>query len=82
MRPEHGKGGDVAVALGAFLLHLSEHVSDDAAVVIFGDVEELWPREDVVEVVLHLVVLWEAEEIAGLHCKEVVDSRFAYANHC
>lgn len=34
-----------------------------------------------VEVVLHLVVLREAEEVAGLHCQQVIDGGFAYAHH-
>lgn len=54
---EDGEGGDVAVALVSLFLHLSEDVTDDAAVVVLGDVEKLRPGEDVIEVVLHLVIL-------------------------
>lgn len=34
-----------------------------------------------VEVVLHLVVFWEAEEVASLHCQEIVYCGLAYAHH-
>lgn len=79
---EDGERGDVAVALGALLLHLRQNVADDTAVVVLGDVEKLRPREDVVEIVLHLVILRQAEEVARLHRQEVVDRRFPYAHHC
>ena len=78
---EDGEGGDVAVAVGGLLLHLGEDVADDAAVVVFGDVEELRPGEDVIEVVLHLVVLREAEEVARLHRQKVLHRRLPYAHH-
>ena len=78
---EDGEGGDVAVALGGLLLHLGEDVADDAAVVVLGDVEELRPREDVVEVVLHLVVLWQAEQVARLHRQQVIHRGLPYAHH-
>lgn len=78
---EDGEGGDVAVAVGGFFLHLGEDVADDAAVVVFGDVEELGPGEDVIEVVLHLVVLREAEQVARLHRQKVLHRRLPYAHH-
>ena len=34
---------------------------------ILGDVEEVGPGEDVIEVVFHLVVLRQAEQVARLH---------------
>jgi len=71
----------MAVAVGGLLLHLGEDVADDATVVVFGDVEELRPGEDVVEVVLHLVVLREAEEVARLHRQKVLHRRLPYAHH-
>ncbi|KAM2719581.1 hypothetical protein EV2_040873 [Malus domestica] len=52
-----------------------------AAVIVFGDVEELRPWEDVVEVLLNLVILREAKKVAGLHRQEVVDCGLAYAHH-
>lgn len=78
---EDGEGGDVAVALGGLLLHLGQDVADDAAAVVLGDIEELRPREDVVEVVLHLVVLRQAQQVAGLHRQQVVHRRLPYAHH-
>lgn len=79
---EDGEGGDVAMAgLRGVLLHLGEHVADDAAAVVLGDEEELWPREHVVEIVLHLVVLRQAHQVARLHLEQVVDGRLADAHH-
>ena len=81
MGAENGEGSDVAVALVALLFHLGEDVADDAAVVVLGDVEKLRPREDVVEVVLHLVVLGKAHEVAGLHREQIVHRRSPDAHH-
>jgi len=78
---EDGEGGDVAVAVGGLFHHLGEDVADDATVVVFGDVEKLRPGEDVVEVVLHLVVLREAEQVASLHRQKVLHRRLPYAHH-
>lgn len=78
---EDGEGGYVTVALGGLLLHLGQDVADDAAAVVLGDIEELRPREDVVEVVLHLVVLRQAQQVAGLHRQQVVHRRLPYAHH-
>lgn len=82
VRAEDGEGGDVAVAgLRGVLLHLGEHVADDAAAVVLGDEEELRPRQHVVEVVLHLVVLRQAHQVARLHREQVVDGRLPDAHH-
>lgn len=81
MRSKHSKGGNMAMALIAFFLHFSQNIADDPAVVIFGDVKKLRPGKNVVEVVLHLVILWEAKEVAGLHGQKVVYGCFAYADH-
>lgn len=35
--------------------------------------KKLWPGEDVIVVVLHLVVLWETPQICALHSDEVID---------
>jgi len=82
VRAEDRQGGDVAVAgLGGVLLHLGEHVAHDAAAVVLGDEEELRPRQHVVEVVLHLVVLRQAHQVARLHRQQVVDGRLPDAHH-
>lgn len=79
---EHGEGGDVAVArLRGVLLHLREHVADDPAAVILRHEQQLRPRQHVVEVVLHLVVLRQAHQVARLHRQQVVDRRLPYAHH-
>lgn len=65
---ENSKGGDVAVAgLGGVLLHFRENVSDDLAAVVLRHEEQLRPGKDVVQVVLHLVVLRQAQQVASLH---------------
>lgn len=35
--------------------------------VVLGDEQQLWPREDVIEVVLHLVVLRQTPQVGRLH---------------
>lgn len=82
MSSEDGEGGDMSVALGGLLLHLGQNVADNLAVVVLGDVEELRPRENVVEVVLHLIILGQAEEIARLHRQQIIHRRFPDAHHC
>ena len=62
-------------------LDSGQDVSDDAPVEVLRDPEELRPRQEVVEVVLHLVVLGEAPEVALLHLDEVVDHRRADVHH-
>lgn len=60
--------------------HFCQDVADDLVLRVLRDEEELRPREAVVEVVLHLVVLGEAREVAVLHLEEVIDRRVAYAH--
>jgi hypothetical protein len=50
----------MTVTFGRFFFHLSQHVANNSAVVIFGDIKEMRPREDVVEVIFHLVVFGQA----------------------
>ena len=52
-------------------LHLGQHVADDPAPLVLCNVGELGPREGVVEVVLHLVVLRQAQQVAVLHVEQV-----------
>lgn len=51
--------------------HLGKDVADDLAVVIFGHVRQLRPREAMVEVVLQLVVLGKAQQVAVLHVDQI-----------
>lgn len=79
---EDGEGGDVAVAgLGGVLLHLGEHVADDPGAVVLRHEEQLRPRKQVVEVVLHLVVLRQAHQVARLHRQQVLDPSLPDAHH-
>ena len=65
VRAQHRKGGDVAVHLGGVLVELGQHVAHDLAVAL-RHVQQLGPRERVVQVIFHLVVLGEAHQIAVL----------------
>jgi len=60
MSTEHSERSDMTVTFGRFFFHLSQHVANNSAVVIFGDIKEMRPREDVVEVIFHLVVFGQA----------------------
>lgn len=53
--------------------HFGKHVSDDLAIVVLRHVEQLRPGEQVVHVVLHAVVLWQAMQIRILHRDEVLE---------
>ena len=81
MRAQHGERRDVPVHLGRVLLHLGEDVADDLLLTVLGDVEQLRPREAVVKVVLHLVVLGEAHQVAVLHLPDVLQGGGADAHH-
>lgn len=59
------------------LFHFGQDVPHSLPVLIFSDVRELGPGEAVVEVVFHLVVLWQAEEVAVLHVQQVLRPHIA-----
>jgi len=43
MGTKNGERSDVAVALVALFLHLSQDIANDATIVVLGDVEKLRP---------------------------------------
>ena len=49
-----GEAGDVAVSFGGIFFELCEHIADDVSLRVLRHEEQLWPREDVIEVVLDL----------------------------
>ena len=51
-----------------WLVHFSQHVSNDFSRLVFGHVGQLRPRQTMVQVIFHLVVFWQA----GIHSKETV----------
>ena len=53
-------------------LHLGEDVAHNSSSLVLSDVRQLWPRERVVEVVFHLVVLWQTQQVAVLHVQQVL----------
>ena len=68
------------LAGGRVLLHLREDVPDHLAAVV-SHVQDLRPREEVVEVVLHLVVLGQAQQVTRLHRRQVRRSRWSDKYH-
>jgi hypothetical protein len=51
---------DMTMTLVRFFFHFGQNVTDNSAVVIFSDIEEMRPREDVVKVIFHLVIFGQA----------------------
>ena len=72
---EHWEGSDVCFSLIVLglIVHLGEYVAADLSIFL-GDVEELWPREVVIEVVVEVVVFGEAPQVAALHFVQVWQS--------
>jgi hypothetical protein len=52
-------------------IYLGEDVADDAALAVLGDVRQLGPRERVVQIVLHVVVLRKAVQVAVLYVEQI-----------
>jgi hypothetical protein len=52
---KNGERCNVAMRRGGVLLHLRQHIPYDLSLVVLSHVDELRPREKVVEVVLELV---------------------------
>jgi len=68
--------GDVAMAtllIGLGFLHLGQDIAHNAALVVLGHVTELRPGKSMIEVVLHLVVLGQAQQIAVLLLKTILN---------
>ena len=83
VRAQHRERGDVAVQVGGvLLLHLRQHVADDATVGILGDKGQLRPGQRVVHVVLKLVVLGQAVQVGVLDRQQVARRTGADGNHC
>ena len=61
--------------------HLGKYVSHDLSRLVLGAVRELGPGQRVVEVVLHLVVLRQAEEVAVLHVQQVFGLTDRHTSH-
>ena len=79
---EHWEGSDVCFSLIALglIVHLGEYVAADLSVFL-GDVEQLWPREVVIEVVVEVVVFGEAPQVAALHFVQVWQSGSPQSRH-
>lgn len=52
-------------------LHLGKHISYDTFLFVLSNIGELRPGQRMIEVVLHLVVFRQAEEITVLHVQQV-----------
>ena len=57
VRSEHRERRDVTVHLRRVLLHFREDITYHFTLVIFRDLEQLGPAQDMIEVVLEVVVL-------------------------
>ena len=53
------------------LFHFSQDVSHNLPIFILSNLRKLGPREAMIEIVLHLVVLRQAEKVAVLHVRQV-----------
>lgn len=62
------------------VVHLREDVSTHLPIFL-RDVKQLRPREVVIEIVVEVVILWQAPEIAVLHLVEVGDLGPTYGWH-
>lgn len=78
-------------AVGGLLLHLGQDIADDLGVVvgrllgardIDGDVGQLGPRQGVVQVVLHKVVLGQVLEVGVLDQRDVARLEAADVHCC
>lgn len=47
-------------------------IPNDIPLLVFGHVAQLRPGKAVIEEVFHLVVFWQAEEVAVLHVHQVI----------
>ena len=56
----------------AWSLHFGEYVADYFAGLVLGHERELRPRQTVIHVVLHLVVLGQTQEVTVLHVHQIV----------
>ena len=52
--------------------HLGQHISHHSPTLILRHVRQLRPREGVVEVVFHLIVLGETEQVTVLHVQQIL----------
>lgn len=53
-------------------LHFGQDVSHNSSTIVLCYVRELRPGQSVVKIVLHLVVLRQAQQIAVLHVEEIL----------
>jgi len=63
---------------GFLILHLSQDVANNLAILINGNIGDLGPGERVVQVVLELVVLRQTEQIAVLNIQQVPNLFFFF----
>ena len=67
--------------LRLILFHLGQHIPHNPLPMVLRHIQQLRPRQNMVKIVLHLVVLREAPEVGGLHLEEVVHGGLADADH-
>ena len=52
-------------------LHFSKNISHDASTLILSHIGELGPAQCMVEIVLHLIILRQAEQVTVLHIEQI-----------
>ena len=64
------------------LLHFGQHISHNTPIKIFSHPQKLWPRQNVIKVIFHLIIFGKTPQIALLHLDEIVDLCHADVHHC
>jgi len=58
-------------------LHLRQHIANYVPIVVFSHVKKLWPRQDVVEVVLQSITIVNGSQV--LHGRDIIsDSKLSH----
>ncbi|EZA60281.1 hypothetical protein X777_13370 [Ooceraea biroi] len=79
MRAFHSQTGNVSMRIIlAIFFHLGEHVAHYSPLLVLRYVAQLWPRESVIEIILHLIIFRQALQITVLYVQQVLRSRTTY----
>lgn len=65
---------------GAHHLHFGQDIPHNLPILDLSIVRELGPQEAVVKVIFCLIVLWQAQEVAGLRAHQILGARVAHVH--